>query len=117
MIGDWVEVSNTALQIAALGTIKAGFADSKNELFYHYYDVLQPIPLTIEILLKNGYKETAEGVSTHYWIDDYDDPVMVLYSLDKFYLEYIEWTHIELKYVHELQHALRLCGIEKEIKL
>ena len=23
----------------------------------------------------------------------------------------------EIKYVHELQHALRLCGIEKEIEL
>jgi hypothetical protein len=24
---------------------------------------------------------------------------------------------IEINYVHDLQHALRLCGIEKEIEL
>lgn len=50
MIGDIVAVNNTPLRIAALGTIKAGFADSKGELFYHYYDNIEPILLTKDIL-------------------------------------------------------------------
>ena len=64
MIGDIVAVNNTPLQIAALGTAKAGFIDAKGEMFYHYYDNIAPIPLTAEILKKNGeFGKTSKRLS------------------------------------------------------
>lgn len=88
---------------------------------------LRPIPLTPEILEKNGFKFNKEetygsiqDVYKHY-TKFFDFP------LGKgFYIEYdtVENTAhitdhwwIRIKYVHELQHALKLCGIEKEIVL
>lgn len=91
MIGDWVSVTGTPMRIGALGTIKAGFLDGKGEMFFHNYDILEPIPLTHEILVKNGLEESFDGA--------------------------IEYRIAKLEYVHQLQHAIRLLGIDKEIIL
>ena len=71
-------------------------------------DVYQPIPLTPEILERNGiryqfgmpwYQGGADGAfEFRYRSDDGSTQVQV-----------------PIRYVHELQHALRLCAIEKEI--
>lgn len=128
MIGDLVAVSNTPLQIAALGTVKAGFLDAKGEMFYHYYDNIEPIPLTAEILEKNG------------WIENPDIPRAVIYYTQKFkdgddgwlwdfdvridcdpygdyHLMHNGVSFCYVNYVHALQHVLKLCGIDKEIEL
>ena len=62
----------------------------------------EPIPLTPEILDKNRFiKYDTLSNSKGLWITIYNE-------------NYFEG---ELNYVHELQHAMRLCGIEKEIVL
>ena len=79
------------------------------------------IPLTPWILEKNGFNDDSKGVygdDNSYFIPTYQS------GFDTGTWE----THIEptegigdfsgkLRYVHQLQHALRLCGIEKEIEL
>jgi len=72
---------------------------------------LRPIPLTPEILEKNGFvveSNDCHGESLQYcklvdglWID---------ISGENFF-------EGKLEYVHQLKHALRLCKIEKEIVL
>lgn len=88
-------------------------------------DRVDPIPLTAEILEKNGfaYKEADETCATesfHHWylvgsrfaIDD-----------DSWWRSvkdgelHVKFGGFPLKYLHELQHALRLAGIEKTIEL
>ena len=89
----------------------------------------EPIPLTPEILEKNGFKyENHHGfrISSdllYVCISKYDD--------DDYEEELAPYTYVTggnsdfgddgvyfyLNYVHELQHALRLCGIKKEIVL
>lgn len=89
------------------------------------YDDIEPIPLTPEILEKNGfvYKEREETcateeyhiwslVNTSFFLDDdswwrkeKDDILRLKFGISK------------IKFLHELQHALKLCGIEKEIEL
>ena len=69
---------------------------------------LQPITLTAEILEKNGFKNIDTGLdcdgSNIYWKTNNG------YSINT--------QDINLKFVHELQHAMRLCGInDKEIEL
>lgn len=79
---------------------------------------LSPIPLTPEILEKNGW------VKDLYSDESYDNEELECLSLwvgedskNKW------WWHVgvdlvtPINYVHELQHALRLCGKEKEIEL
>lgn len=69
---------------------------------------LEPIPLTSEILEKNGFKDIDKGENCDgfdiYWRNENDG-----YSINT--------QDLHLHYVHELQHALRLCGIKKEIEL
>ena len=93
----------------------------------------EPIPLAPEILEKNGFKKDAfTNLSPDFYFGD-DDCIICINlqsSCDKakgFFIEnrknkrsidFKESRHSLQKepiYVHQLQHALRLCGIEKEI--
>lgn len=92
---------------------------------------LEPIPLTPEILEKNGftYCKSDGGFYLHTTIsygnwdvdvvlfdvtDEYRNNQLHISSPDD---SYIAIHLMECNHVHELQHALRLCGIEKEIEL
>ena len=70
----------------------------------------EPIPLTIEILKKNGFNETFWGGE---WTNNNVDFILIEHN-DGFRM--ID-TNIVLSGVHHFQHALRLCNIEKEIEL
>ena len=91
---------------------KIGYHAEPGENRMHYLRLheVQPIPITPEILERNGiryqfgmpwYQGGADGAfEFRYRSDDGSTQVQV-----------------PVRYVHELQHALRLCGIEKEIEL
>ena len=79
---------------------------------------IEPIPLTKEILEKNGFIEYrkkcyriefGEGI---YINADFtaDEPFCSIHNRG-YYATPV------CKFVHQFQHALRLCGIEKEIIL
>lgn len=95
-----------------------------------FVDDIQPIPLTPEILEKNGFendfyedesvadyiKVRNEGYSLHSAAHEWDGALITWCNghvnvVTDFSGEY----RGEIEYVHELQHALRLCGIDKEI--
>ncbi len=91
------------------------------------YEDLEPIPVTPEILEKNSFQKQAGEVweydifskdkslaSMIVWRRDYATPSLMIRS---FVLQYGTYSRRDIKYIHELQHALRLCGIEKEIEL
>lgn len=138
MIGDWVMLDGKEpKQITGLKThsCKHGYVQIKNIDCSAEY--LEPIPLTPEILEKNGwyhakfhgsYGRQAMRIDGCYQ-DELPKGVdnalcFAQWSIDKkfmyHFLEIFMWVgsiHLKIEYVHELQHALRLCGIEKEIKL
>ena len=82
---------------------------------------IDPIPLTPDILEKNGVNDDGEGVYGN------DDSFFIPTYQSGFdtgtWETHIEPTegigdfHGKLRYVHELQHALRLCGIDKAVRL
>ena len=100
--------------------------DSKDKLYVpgkfedFHVDILRPIPLTTEILEKNGWilKEFGCHKQFQYSFEDYDTEIILKIDYEKpnFIVSFFR-TSFELKYVNELQHALKLCGIEKEIVL
>lgn len=111
MIGDWVK---TQYGFEKVREINAESIYAKNG----GYDLeeLSPIHLTAEILEKNGLLK-GEGFeldfSRHHRLKVillWTDAKGVSRTQITFYLH-------KPQYVHELQHALRLCGIEKEIEL
>ena len=84
------------------------------------FENIEPIPLTTEILEKNGWilKEFGCHKQFQYSFEDYDTEIILKIDYEKsnFIVSFFR-TSFELKYVNELQHALKLCGIEKEIVL
>ena len=87
-----------------------------------------PIPLTPEILEKNGFTKSTPPPGIHarcYELDnkkdkyhltiaDYNKYKRLLLNVDS---KDSECFNIKCDYVHEFQHALRLCGIDKTIEL
>lgn len=109
MIGDWVQIVPDAPVMAneyhRIDWIKTGEIglDNRKIVTYPY---IQPIPLTPEIFEKNEFKNIDEDNDCYgfyiYWRNENG------YS--------IGMQDLHLHFVHELQHALRLCGI-KDIEL
>ena len=95
---------------------------------WYSLDSYEPIPLTPEILEKNGvhlYNRKTNDFReecNHCDCFDEDEEWRLELSLDyngriRWSINGDEYTIIPLDYVHQLQQALRLCGIEKEIIL
>ena len=105
MIGDWViGYSGEPFEI---GIIDPDFL---------YWDEIQPIPLTKDILEKNDWKRLTSPEGEDVFVLDLGTTVLWWFVKDK-ELVLIGGSHLKIEYVHQLQHALRLCGIEKEIML
>ena len=76
-------------------------------------------PLTVEILEKNGFRK-LETYGTEKWLCD--NLRLNVYSSDGTWrfcadTNRNENSVIYIRFVHELQNALWICGIEKEIEL
>lgn len=121
MIGDWVV--NTEFEknkIDKIETLEPRRVWLEHSKTYVPIEFIEPIPLTTEILEKNGFVKDEKDDNMYYWNWSVIDDCM---SYDKetskvriFYVSGLTFVKI-LQYVHELQHALRLCEIKKEIEL
>lgn len=132
MIGDWVSYTEYEYyrKVSSIDPLMErvglGYIDLNTFPSYDYCDIhdVNPIPLTPEILEKNGWKqskyETCSGLyeykgehlshlmvkrSNGRWVAIVDGQDNVEETYDASYLR------INIFYVHELQHALRLCGL------
>jgi len=117
MIGDWVLFDHNPVRVAILGAAQdsLGLAVGDN-VFGQPYSIIEPIPLTAEILEKNGFD--MDDYTVHFKEDEHYMLELVFEDDElKWTINCNEYTIMNFEYVHELQHALRLCGIEKEIEL
>ena len=153
MIGDWVLAEGKSVQVTNISVLGGDIIRVMNP--FMSYDTayasniialsngakdinkMEPIPLTEEILKKNGFKNDviaqkaiiAEGASNFSVILIDEDNRITLNNIDEYLNSFNKWhVHIdtedmrtmctsEITYVHELQHLLKLCKIEKEIVL
>ena len=129
---NWVRIKNLKDPIKRLVCIdeylgKVDFLDGEDLITTSINNVL-PIPLTAEMLEKNGLKvrrryiwERRDNyccVKVHIAPkmeiegEIFDEPPILL-QVDTATIS----LNIFVDYVHELQNALRLCGVEKEITI
>ena len=91
-----------------------------------WLEYLEPVPLTPEILERNGFVTKDKGREHYgylmYFLYDEEDHCLLgvkWYIKDSIAEITLETTpyYIIIKFVHQLLHTLRLCGLRKEIKL
>lgn len=122
MVGNWVicyhpsrPQSFERVSVGLLHTLeqqKYGHIKEDSPLFR----IVQPIPLAPEILEKNGFEGVKEGRFPSLR-NCYNDIIFQLEGIKEegnCKILYI-FKNIAILYVHELQHALKLCRIDKEI--
>ena len=127
MIGDWADFAPELgdQPIAKIITARDLYMIDNGRM------VIRPIPLTVEILEKNGFNEPPlemqkrerfvvlckEYQINYYfninWFSIYKNAGVNGSDYPVFICSFQE----RIKYVHELQHALRLCKVDKEIVL
>ena len=124
IVGDWV-LDGT--QIAQITSITFGGVIETTAYEFSNIEVIKPIPLTGEILERNGFEGTPTGdlfIEKKLW-ETYaielfaSEGSWIIRITDKtnWYIDGCNRINLYIKYIHELQHALKLCGIEKDIKL
>lgn len=119
MVGNLVMLGDKIIRIDAIHKRKVGYHVRFDKLNFVFVDRVSGIPLTPEILEKNGFVEEEDGLfllKSKDWVVGLD------------YFEKKQWTigianfpnkldELVINYVHELQNALTLCEIENEIEL
>jgi hypothetical protein len=133
-VGDWVyyDEGNTPCSIRCI--YRTGIQDcvvlndnKYSEGVIGFVDSLTPIPITAEVLEKNGWRILEKEVlgedyeyngEERVWDDENcsieiceEKQGVFWYSWSN---EYYMWR---LEYVHQLQHLIRLAGVDKEINL
>jgi len=120
MIGDYVQVvpSMMPIKVAAVHSKKIAYHACTTKLAWVRSEWIIPIPLTAEILEKNGWESYShENTPIYGMIQGFE---IVLAWMDYYWQLCVDGTiyrKIKIRYVHELQQELKLCGIEKEIKI
>ena len=118
MLGDWIATkSPMGVQNSLIQELyPKGIITETGGAFL--FDEISAIPLTQEILEKNGFAQNYM-----YNVLKIDEDFEFWYYPHLGYLRYEYRGELLFKsmdglnYVHQLQHALRFCGIEKEIIL
>lgn len=129
MIGDWVQLNGKPMQVGRINLIsvngKPAFCCGSPHI-WSYNNDFNPIPLTQEILEKNGFgKLIADSKYVTYTtlnnkisctlVKETKQWMLTIGAAGSVKKKFVEVSCVD--FVHELQHALRLCGIEKEIEL
>lgn len=129
-VGDWVRVINQFnAQIDGYhsGSGSLSLKTRQGNLMHYRLEDIRPIPITAEILEKNGW--SADGMYAFLRIDEHRHLEYYYHEhrLRKYYCGVDEWQNhakvnditfaVHCYSVHQLQHALRLAGVDKEINL
>ena len=138
MIGDWVIRKGVPEEPMRLYDMKAtsdiAYLDQDGRGVSEKFENIEPIPLTLEILKKNGF----HGQDNYYAIADLSKAdsfwsIKIIFATEHpTYITQIEIENVDgndvinvgmsaiggkIYYVHELQHSLKQSKIKKEIVL
>lgn len=118
MIGDWFvtkKAKEMPMRIISIDKFIYGKTADGIKIGPFFAEEVVPMPLTTEILLKNGFP-SDDWIGSFPEDENYDVEIAIGEgNRITWSINFDEYTIKELKYVHELQHAMNLFGIEKEI--
>lgn len=121
-LGDWVSCLGDPVRVASLilkDKKHIGIMSPLKNIYMYKKKDIKPISLTTDILTNNGFAQDTIGSGLILHIDNSENLyVFVNYRYNG------ECRNVEIsnnmyniscpiKYVHELQHALRLCGLSE----
>ena len=128
--GDLVMVKKSALQFAkdkifkVISSLSGGFLkvvmlNDSNTTYSISNNAIRPIPLTTEILDKNGWKKSKINDCAYFY---YKDGLFLTYTSkdDKFWFDDFDYSSsicVYIPYVHSLQHLLFGLGINSEMEV
>lgn len=135
MIGDWVQFNGSPYVIEEIS--KKGWVHMTDPVHNlrvqmstdYILDFIEGIPLTDGILVANGFESNPYSPGNGFHLLSLEVKVNIgdetFYQDCKLsrlndgksyrYSDYAGNVITNIEYVHELQHAIRLCGIENEI--
>ena len=124
MIDDWVmnKYQKRVFQILNVGENHVGEKHNDGMIEGHKEQYLEPIPLTRKILEKNGW-QSVDGICASVCRHDVYNLSILHWAKPGVNLTINKGGYghnfvcMPIEYVHQLQHALRLCGVDKEIVL
>ena len=121
MVGDLILVNNRPTRVYGIMERQGRIYDTMtNDISLKRCD---PMPLTPKILEKNGFDVSDPEVSIYRFEEDgqaFRFCLRRMYDKDNHPNEYSFYAFNVLAIidsVHQLQHALRLCGIDKNIEI
>ena len=128
--GDLVMVKKSALQFAkdkifkvisslSGGFIKVVMLNDSSTTYSISNNAIRPIPLTTEILDKNGWKKSKINDCAYFY---YKDGLFLTYTSkdDKFWFDDFDYSSsicVYIPYVHSLQHILFGLGLNSEMEV
>ena len=132
MIGDWLyyrgKFNAFPFKVEQITKKKVGYhpdPDSNVMAYLRLNEEITPIPLTKEILEVNGFRFNVEETNGpiqqiyNHYTEFFDFPLGEGFSIEHNTENNVFWitdhVFISFKYVHELQHVLKLCGISKKV--
>ena len=114
MIGDWVLNScGNPIQVKELleDGINGEWDGGECYGVEAYIDDIEPIPIDLDILEKNGWKGGAgENIR-------FKSPYILVKKNDVWNMLYNGTRIAEIRYVHELQNIMRMTGYQGEFKI
>lgn len=117
-IGDYVKYQEHIYiieEISAQGWVHLIYPEAKvrvNMTSDYIIDLLEPIPLIPKILKANGFEQSMDDEDKYY----FEDSSIIFKHNDKYLFSASingskGMLYLCANYVHELQHALRICGL------
>jgi hypothetical protein len=118
MISDYLSYEGQIIKVASITKKKVGYHIKDNEYRMHYARLCEcePVFITPEILEKLGFEKWDDG----WYIYDYENTGIEIAwagTILKINGEYVNLELPAVMYLHQLQHALRFCGISIKIEL
>lgn len=127
--GDLVMVKKSALQFAkdkifkVISSLNGGFLkvvmlNDSSKTYSISNDAIRPIPITPEILEKNGWKRVDDepiNFEIEYFGTEFSNGVNIFYNVLTDIYRYDK--HTILIYIHEIQHLLFGLGLNHKMKV
>lgn len=112
-IGDWVTYDGIPSQVIMVSAEGVAMIVKEEQIVYLNSERLNPIPLTDEILIANGWSQTSWVAGLFFAPrKGFERDNLTIRKTDDGY-EFTAFCHeTALKYVHQFQQILRLCGYE-----